>query len=183
MKKNGNAPETIETTTRKLTHLSTLCNIDDPETVKETIANQTKWKNSTKKNMTNVYTYYLKSQNKTWTKPKYTQENTLPFIPTETEIDSLISSAGTKTATLLQILKETGARIGEIEKLQWTHIDQERRTINITAEKGSNSRILPISLKLIAMLNNIPKQTNKVFLTDKHTQRITFEKLRRRTAK
>lgn len=182
MKKNGNAPETIETTIRKLTHLSALCNIDNPEEVKLTIANQN-WKNSTKKNISNVYTYYLKSQNKTWTKPKYQIQSQLPFIPTEQEIDSLVSSAGTKTAVLLQILKETGTRIGEIEKLQWTHIDQERRTIYITAEKGSNSRILPISTKLQAMLNNLPKETNKVFLTDKHTQRITFEKLRRRTAK
>jgi len=37
----------------------------------------------------------------------------IPFIPTETEIDHLIAGCGRKTATLLQLLKETGIRIGE----------------------------------------------------------------------
>jgi integrase len=119
----------------------------------------------------------LKYLGKTWTQPEYTKEEPVPFIPTETEIDSLVASAWTpKTATLLQLLKETGARIGEIDKLKWTHIDQERRTIYITAEKGSNSRILPISAKLVSMFNNLPKV--KRARANKHGHSTTFDHLR-----
>jgi integrase len=88
-----------------------------------------------------------------------------------------------KTATLLQLLKETGARIGEIEKLQWKHIDQERRTVYITAEKGSNSRILPMSAKLSAMFNNLTKINDRVFQADKRGLRKTFESHRKTTAR
>ena len=35
------------------------------------------------------------------------------FLPTEQEIDQLISGTGKKTTTILQTIKETGMRIGE----------------------------------------------------------------------
>jgi integrase len=181
MKKDGKADATITTAVARLKRLSKLCNVQEPEQVK-TILATVEWKNATKRHVAQIYRYYLRYINKTWTEPKYTQESRLPFIPTEAEIDSLISAGSPKTAALLQLLKETGARIGEIEKLQWTHIDQERKTIYITAEKGSNSRILPISPKLIAMLNNLPHINGNVFQTDKHGLRTTYEALRNRTA-
>jgi integrase len=181
LKKDGKAESTIETAIDRLKRLSSLCNINEPEQVKATLASL-QWKNNTKHNVANIYTGYLKYLGKTWTEPKYTQENGIPFIPTETEIDTLISAGTPKTATLLQLLKETGARIGEITKTKWVNIDSERKTIYITAEKGSNSRNLPISNKLIAMLNNLPKTSENIFQTDKHGLRITFEALRKRTA-
>jgi integrase len=181
MKKDGKADATITTAVARLKRLSKLCNVNEPEQVK-TILATAEWKNATKRHVAQIYRYYLKYINKTWTEPKYTQESRIPFIPTETEIDSLISAGSPKTATLLQLLKETGARIGEVEKLLWIHMDTQRRTIYITAEKGSNSRILPISTKLTAMLNNLAKPTDKVFQTDKHGLRTTYEALRNRTA-
>jgi integrase len=142
------------------------------------------WKNITKQNVAKLYSGYLKYLGKQWKEPKYEIQSELPFIPTEAEIDSLIAAAPQqKTATLLQLLKETGARIGEIEKLKWQHIDQERRTIYITAEKGSNSRILPISQKLAAMLNNLTKTNDKVFQPCKRSLRKNYEVHRNRTAK
>jgi integrase len=84
---------------------------------------------------------------------------------------------------LLQILKETGARVGELEFLEWKHIDTQRKTIYITAEKGSNDRILPISIQLIEMLNTMSHINNKVFQTTKKGQRNTFDKLKKRVAK
>jgi integrase len=179
--KEGKAQSTVETATQRLSQLAKMCNINDPEQIKETIA-KLSWKNSTKNNVAVICTYYLRFLGITWKRPTYTKENGLPFIPTEEEIQSLIVAAGTKTATLLQILYETGARIGEVLKLQWTHIDVQRRTIYITAEKGSNSRILPISPRLIDMLNRLPRINDKVFQCGKHTVRINFEQQRNRTA-
>jgi integrase len=179
--KEGKSQSTVETAIQRLSRLSKMCNINDPEQIKETLA-KLLWKNSTKNNVAVICTYYLQFLGITWKRPKYTKENGLPFIPTEEEIQSLISAAGMKTATLLQILYETGARIGEVLKLQWIHIDVQRRTIYITAEKGSNSRILPISPRLIDMLNRLPKINDKVFQCGKHTVRINFEQQRNRTA-
>jgi integrase len=181
MKKDGKADSTIETAVARLTRLTKLCNINDPEQVKTTLATLS-WKNSSKNNVAQIYTYFLRYLGKKWTPPKYTEDNELPFIPTEEEIDSLISAGQPRTATLLQLLKETGARIGEINKLLWIHIDTQRKTIHITAVKGSNSRILPISNKLIAMLNRLPRLNDKVFQPTSHGLRTTFEALRKRTA-
>jgi integrase len=181
MKKDGKADATIQTAISRLKHLAKLCNVNEPEQVKTVLATL-KWKNNSKHNVTQIYNGYVKHIGKTWTQPKYAKQSELPFIPTETEIDTLISASGKKTSALLQLLKETGARIGEIEKLQWTHLDQERKTVYITAEKGSNSRILPASDKLIAMLNSLPKTNERIFQTNRHALRTTFESLRNRTA-
>ena len=182
LQKNGNAQSTIKTAITRLKQLSKLCDINEPEQAKAILATL-EWKNSTKDTIVNIYSGYLRYLNKTWTPPIYKRESILYFIPTETEIDSLISAARPKTATLLQTLKETGARIGEIEKLKWTHIDQERKTIYITAEKGSNSRLLPISNRLIAMLNNLQKTNDKIFQSQDHGLRTNFEVLRKNTAR
>ena len=48
-------------------------------------------------------------------------------------------------ATFLQILKETGARCGEIWWLKWADIDFESKVINITPEKNSNPRVVHLS--------------------------------------
>jgi integrase/recombinase XerD len=69
----------------------------------------------------------------------------------------------------LQPLKETGIRIGELTQLKWIDIDTERKTVNITPEKHSNPRVLPISDKLIAMLNKLPRNHREnVFQPKKH---------------
>jgi len=182
MKKNGRAEITIKTTIAHLTRLNRLCNIYEPDQVKTTIALQT-WKNNSKRNLAQIYTGYIKYIGKTWECPKYAHQSGLPFIPTEQELDLLVALGKPRTSTLLQTLKETGARIGEMQALLWTHIDVQRKTIYITAEKGSNSRILPISEKLIAMLNQIPHDNVRVFPTSTHGLQVTFDKLRRRAAK
>jgi integrase len=181
LQRNGRADATVETAIATLKRLTKLCDISEPEQVK-TILARLQWKNITKNNAARIYTGYLKHLAKTWTPPHYMEQNELPFIPTEQEIDSLINAGHPKTAALLQLLKETGARIGEIEFLKWQHLDTERKTVYITAEKGSNSRILPASVKLLAMLNNLPKINDNIFQTHKHSMRTCFEKMRSRTA-
>jgi len=181
LKKLGRADTTIESHVKRLKRLSNLCNLEDPEQVKSTLA-VLEWKNSTKQSVTDIYTGFLKFIGLTWQKPEYQKDSTLPFIPTEQEIDALISAGQPKTSALLQLLKETGARIGEVLKLEWTHIDTARKTVYITAIKGSNSRILPISDKLINMLKCLLKTNDKVFQTNQHGLRATICTLRKKTA-
>jgi integrase len=95
----------------------------------------------------------------------------LPFIPTEQEIDLLIAGCGKVTASVLQTLKETGMRIGELILLTWLDVDTERKTVSITPEKNSNPRILPISDKLIGMLNSLPRKHKTIFQPKKQMLR------------
>jgi integrase len=98
-----------------------------------------------------------------WNPPRYKPARKLPFIPLEEEIDALISGCGKKIATCLQLLKETGVRIGEAWQLRWIDVDSKKRTVTCRSEKGSKPRKFRVSQKLIGMLNALPKRNDLVF--------------------
>lgn len=89
--------------------------------------------------------------------------NHLPFIPSERKINQLIAGCNRKTATFLQLLKETGMRSGEAWLLKWTDLNFENKSVTITPEKGGEPRLLKMSSRLIAMLNSLPKGQPQVF--------------------
>jgi integrase len=67
---------------------------------------------------------------------------------------------GRKTAAFLQILKDIGARSGEVSKPKWTDINEANQTVRLNSpEKGSDSRTLKVSQKTLSMLK---------FMTKKH---------------
>ena len=180
-RKDGRAEETITSRIQALKQVARTTNINDPEQVKEFLADS-KWCSRTKTKFIDTYTVYLKFKGTTWNKPKYMQTAKLPFIPTEQEIDTLISGCAKLTATVLQTLKETGIRIGELVLLEWINLDTERRTLNITPEKNSNPRILPVSNKLIGMINNLPKNRPTIFQPRKNMLREYFSTQRKALA-
>jgi len=110
-----------------------------------------------------AYSCFLKMSGGKWQPPKYKPVRTLPFIPTEREINELIAGCNAKTATFLQLLKETGMRSGEAWMLKWIDFDIENITVRVTPEKGGEPRLLKISSKLIAMLNALPKTRQETF--------------------
>jgi integrase len=118
-------------------------------------------------------------QGKTWKPPIYKRVRKLPFIPAETEIDQLIAATSPRISTYLQLLKETGMRCGEASQLKWIDIDFISRSVRITPEKGSNPRILPISIKLVDMLNSIPKDKLTVFAVNADMMRRNYNKQRK----
>lgn len=101
----------------------------------------------------------------TWEPPLCKVTDTFPFIPTEQEIDALITAAPKKLSTFLLLLKETAMRRGEAKRLLWTDVDFERSIIVLNAsEKNSNPRMWRVSQELIVMLRNLPKEkSRKVF--------------------
>jgi integrase len=181
LKKRGRSEETIKPRVRRLRALAKHCNLMDPEAVKETIA-RLPLKVNTKATIVSVYTDFLKCFNLTWEPPEYKMEESIPFILLESEIDQLIASCNKRIAALLQLLKETGARIGEAAKLKWIDFDNERRTLRIRPEKGSNPRIIPILEKLVGMLNNLPKKGEYIFNPNTKALRGAFNKQRRKAA-
>jgi integrase len=182
LKNDGRKPGTVKNYRKTFTRLLRAnADLFDPESVKATLAKLPN-KDSAKKNMVAMLTVWFDFNQIRWKAPKYSAEPEIPYIPTEKELDQLISALWKKTATFCQLLKETGARAGEIAALKWTSFDFQQRTVRIKAEKGSNSRILPVSLKALDMLCNLPRNRERIF-SKADSMRSCFFLQRRRIAK
>lgn len=189
MRINGK-PETSRTSiTRRLKGLAKHQEIKDfnnPYEIKDFLSSdKCKLCDNSKRATVADYDGYLKFIGKTWNKPKYRAEEKIIFIPREDEIDALINSAGKTIAPLLQFLKETLSRIGEATKVEWKDLDTLGKTVAINhPEKGSLPRLLPVSPKLILMLQTLPQTNKPIFCATSSAQglRITFEHMRKRTA-
>lgn len=180
LRKQGYAESTIFTRVKIIKYLAKTSNIDDPEAIKEFIANKASWCLGRKEIIVECFSNYLICVGGTWIPPRYKAIEKLPFIPTENEIDYLIACLGNKTGTFAQLLKETGARRGEAWQLDWTDIDAENRTVRITPEKHSNPRLLKISQRLLERLQDLPKNNKYVFGgTNLETTARLFERSRK----
>jgi len=182
MKKNGYAESTITGRIKLLRILLKRgANLLDPESVKDAIARQEKWSDGRKANAVEAYTLFLTMLGGKWDPPQYKRIRKLPFIPMEKEIDQLIAGCRGINAALLQLLKETGVRIGEAWKIKWVDLDPLNNTIRITPEKGSDPRMFKISNKLMAMLNATPRKAPTIFgSASMRTRRRIFEYQRKR---
>lgn len=185
MQKQGYASETIRGNQSCLRALLTRnANLLNPESVKEALAKEKNWSQNRRRNVINAYTLFLKINGLQWEKLKCQVTQKFPFIPKEEELDTLVAGCGKKTATFLQLLKETAMRSGEAKRLQWINIDSEKHLITLNEpEKGSNPRIWKVSQKLIGMLDNLPRESTKIFGDGPiKSMRTTFIKARRRLA-
>jgi integrase len=200
LKKEGYSQKTISVYGKRLLQLARNCYILDPEEVKEFVANRETWNSTTKLLTVEVYKAFANFDNIPFKAPRYQQQEKIPFIPLEQEIDALIAGCSRKIATILQLLKETGMRIGEAKSLEWINIDLERGVITLNnPEKNGKPRMFKISSKLTAMLNALPKTKEGPFksnltnlyrdfenqrkslankLQNPRTERITFHTLR-----
>ena len=173
MKKNGYADTTIRVWMSVLNTLTKLgANLLDPESVKDTIAKAVclkinvgkPWSNARKYIAISAYTLFLRMLGKKWDPPRCKVTRKIPFIPMEQELDALIAGCGRKTASFLQLLKETGMRAGEATTLSWTDIDFQHRNVTLNKpEKYGNPRMFSVSSKLTDMLAALPKKNEKVF--------------------
>jgi len=127
---------------------------------------------------------FMKFNGLSWEKPRCVVTAKLPFIPTEQEIDALISASGKKLSTFLLLLKETAMRRGEAKRLQWTNVDNERNIITLNApEKHSNPRMWKVAPRLISMLNALQKNSQMVFGNSKiDSMKSMFLNLRKKLA-
>jgi integrase len=181
--KNGYAEVTITSQAKLLKILQDRgANLFKPDSVKDIIAKQ-RWSSGRKVNAVNAYTNLLTYHGMSWNPPRYQRIDKLPFIPTEHEVNQLISGCGQKISVFLKILKETAIRRGEAFQLRWSDIDFKTQTLRVTPEKGSNPRIFKLTTELIAMLNHLPRHPEHIFGTGNvlDLQR-TFQRQRKRIA-
>ena len=185
MQKRGLSEETIK---QRMYRLNVLvkkgADLQTAETI-ETILAVTKWSKANKKIFANCYKAYCNYKKIEWQPPKITVPNKEPFLPLEEEVRQLVAGCGKRTGTLLQLLFETGCRIGEASKLKWTEIDFKNNTLRVNCpEKGGNARTIQLSNELLAMLKALPKREDSYIFNPKtRTLSATFSKQRNRLAK
>jgi integrase len=158
-------------------------NLNDPDDVKDKIAEQ-QWSASGKNIAIAAYTIFASLSGIHWDPPIYKAQQKLPFIPLENELDALIAMSNKKLATVLQLMKEGGMRIGEALALSWIDVDLENNTVTVNSpEKEGRPRMLRISYKLAAMINALPRKDNRVFgATPYNGVHSTFVRTRSRAA-
>ncbi len=183
LKKRGLAESTIKQRVYRLRQLVKKgAELADPDTI-STILATSNWSESNKRVFIVAYKSYAITFKLEWDPPKTRVEDKIPFIPTEDEINQLIAGCGKRTATFLQVLKDTAARTAEAAKLKWIDIDEHKNTIRINnPAKGSRARIVKVGPKTIAMINRLQKTNQYIFNPHAHTIRQNYYKQRRRIA-
>jgi integrase len=178
MQKQGYRPQTIKGRVVRVAALATKgANLFDPETVKAVIALQQTWSDGTKAAVVDAYSAFLIKEGVSWKPPRYTQEERIPFIPSEAELNYLIGAAGKKLSVFLQGLKETGADPGEFEAIEAKDVNRESRTITLNHPvKGHRPRILTVSPNLINRLETVMKEDGRTFNADQLRRMFLFKK-------
>jgi len=162
LKKIARRETTIETYSKFVEVLSKISDLKDPDSVKLAIATHFKNQN-TKRSACCAYDAYLKYAGGQWEKPNYKQEHTQVFIPTNEEIQLAINSGKRTSVIFSHFIYETGARVNEAERLEWTDLNREQNNVTVKASKNGKARTIPISQHLISMLFSLPKKGKTVF--------------------
>jgi len=153
MKNQNRSNYTIKFTDKSLTYISEHADLNEPETVKQFIANKNV-SNGYKRNLCIAYNKYCKQYQIQWEMPLYKTEAKIRRIPTTENIERLIAGANRTTALKLKISKETGLRPIELCNLKVKDVDLDRKIVYPTTAKNGAARALRISNSLQTMLQN-----------------------------
>jgi integrase len=165
MKNNGRSDYSTHFVDKASTYISKHANLNEPEQVKQFIANLNVT-NGYKKNLCLAFNKYCKYYKIQWQMPLYIPEAKTVKIPAKEKIEMLIASAGRTLSIKLTISKETGLRPIELCNLKIKDIDLDQRIVYPTTAKHGSGRALKISNSLQATLQNYVN-TNKLNPDDK----------------
>jgi integrase len=166
MQKEGYRPATIKAAAKTLRAVGRRCDILTPEEIKGHLVKANYGENRRDKILGDLTRFY-KWMKVDFYRPLSRRVETLPFIPLESEIDSLIGGLGPKLSAFTRLVKETGARPMEIFQLKWTDLDTESNTVSITPEKGSRPRRPRINPNTVASIMNQPRTSIYIFHNEK----------------
>jgi integrase len=151
MKNQARSDDTIKNTSKALATLSKHTDLNNPEQVKQYIA-QLNTSTSYKRNLCIAYNKYCQYYNLHWEMPHYKQQSKMIKIPTKEKLEMLTANAHKPTSTKLMISLECGLRPIEVCNLKVKDIDLEQRIIYPTTAKHGTARALKISNSLQKVL-------------------------------
>lgn len=92
------------------------------------------------------------------------------------------SVAGQELTALVQVALETGARLGELLKLQWMDVNLGKQTARLLETKNGEDRVIPLSSKAREVLKSLPRHIHgRVFW--RWAESDSFNKTWRRTCR
>jgi integrase len=71
---------------------------------------------------------------------------------------------------MCELMIYSGLRIGETLDLTWSQIDFNKKDILLKNKISKDDEIIPLSDRIIEILNNIPRKTEKVFRWSKNSK-------------
>jgi integrase len=186
MEANGQSRYTIRETRKELSYLEKHANLNNPETVKQFIA-QKQCSTSFKRMLCIAYQRYTKYYNIQWEKPHYTQTAKAIKIPSQEAIKMLIAGAKSPLSIKLQISMETGLRPIEIFSLKANDLDADKKLLYPTTAKHGASRTLKITNELKELLQKYITEhklnpTDKLFNGNAEEYSKHFRAMRNRLA-
>jgi len=104
LKKLGRKESTLLTIGKKRRHLTKYVDLNQPEEVKEFIADKN-CTDSHKDNLIDAYSHYCQYYGVEWTKPKYMRVERITRIPKEEDINKIIAHSKPKYATAYSSLE------------------------------------------------------------------------------
>ncbi len=138
--------------------------------------NTVDWASGTKEIAVDSYRDYLHMMGLTHIQlPHIRREETLPFIPLESELDALIAAVTLKVSAFLRLLKDTGVRPIEAWRLTWLDLDIPNRSVTITPAKYSRPRKLKINEPTLNVILSLPRHTQYVWSPSGVKDRFTVE--------
>ena len=151
LKKLGYKETTIkESYSKILKNIAKNCNLNDPEAVSEFIANK-HVSSGRKELIVNCYLNYCKYKGLSFNIPRYSRVDKIPHVPLEKDIEALISALPKKLGIFTRVVKETGARPGEVWALTWEDVNFDKNLISINyPEKGRKARTIKVNSQTIA---------------------------------
>jgi len=102
--------------------------------------------------MVNAYTHYISEAGLTWDKPVYKRRERIPNVPTTEQVNRIIAHAGKKYSMIFSILRDTGLRPVELERLTLRNLDLERGLVIPETAKSGRARALKLRSPTEAML-------------------------------
>jgi len=178
LQREGYREPTIESTARSLRAIAKHVDLLNPNQVKDYV-HSLKVTESRKERIVIYVSGFYKFKKIEWSAPRYRRVQRLPWIPTEEEVNQLISGLGKKSSCFVQILKETAMRPGECWNLRWIDVDIERGTVSVLPEKDSNPRICKVTSRTMSMIQRQPKHHTFVFRNPTVNQHKSLDRFRR----
>lgn len=166
LKTQGYSERTLKGYSKRLRLLARNTDVDNPMAVKNFIASQERWSNAYKEGVVNAYVHYVREYGLSWEKPVYKRPARLPNVPSTEQLNKIIAHAGRKYALVFSILRDTGLRPVELQRLTLRNIDSEKGVIYPESAKNGSARALRLLPSTLAMLKEYVTKCN-FSLTDR----------------
>lgn len=166
LKKEGLEPTTTESYVSSIESLlNNSVDILNPESVKEYVAGNPKAGKGRKRNIVHAYKQFHKMCfGIEWeSAPKFKRVKKPQYLPKEENLLQIIAGVPNKYTPFCQLLLEAGLSSLEAWRLKWSDINFETGYVDVTPIKNRKPRTLPLSQKLLHMIQLLPKESEFIF--------------------